>query len=57
MKRDIQSLLSVSLAVMGRPSSSSNVGIPLDISLDVYVDDGISILLMLPMTLFSLRKG
>ena len=42
MKRDIKSLLSVSLVVVGRPSSSSIICIPLDNALDVRVDDGIS---------------
>ena len=37
----IQSLLSVSLVVKDKPSSS-NVSIPINISLDARVDDGIS---------------
>ena len=39
MKRDIKSLLSVSLAAMDQPSSSMLV--PMDVSLDVRLDDGI----------------
>ena len=41
-KRDIKSLLSLSLVDMGKHSSSSNVGIPLDITMDARIDYGIS---------------
>ena len=41
MKRDIKSILSVSLATMDQPSTS-NVSTNIDVSLDVRVDEGIS---------------
>ena len=41
MKEDIKSLLSVSLAAMDQPSTSS-ISIPMDVSPYVCGDDGIS---------------
>ena len=42
MKRNIKSVLLVSLAAMGQPSSSSPIGNPSGIPLDVRIDDAIS---------------
>ena len=41
IKRNIKSLLSVSLAAMDKPSTS-NISTPMDLSLDVRIGDGIS---------------
>ena len=42
MKREIKSILFVSLPVMGQPTSFSPICTPLDIPLDVCIDVGIS---------------
>jgi hypothetical protein len=68
MKRDIKSILSVSLAAMDQPFSSLPVGTTLDVSPDVRRDDGVydsikvvddSILLMkgIPLDIFSWSEG
>ena len=42
MERNVKSFLSVSLAAMGQPTSSSPIGTFLDINLDIRIDDGVT---------------
>ena len=42
MERNVKSFLSVSLAAMGQPTSSSPIGTPLDLPLNVYIYDDVS---------------
>jgi hypothetical protein len=51
MKRDVKSLLSILLAAMDHPSTS-NVGIPLKLSMDVCGDSSIS-----DSTLYAIRDS